>query len=265
LLRQDAAYSSELMSIAGPEHDVNYLALVAATISSSFGNYWQFMTSASWGIERGTVEENELLAMPIPPLMSGNDANEVMTLLGRASAGQSSLSVDEVRTLADDLIFDLFELGATDRFRIREGVASGIARFDGGPAYQANIDESVLEGYRRTLRISLARSLADVEVRVGFVREGGYVSAWVSFEDSRDSGRARKGSARVEHVVDTDEVLRSGGTVSAATIGMVSLPAAFLVDEDTVYLVKTADRDRWSYDAALNDADRIFAALAFGS
>jgi hypothetical protein len=254
------------MSISGPEHDANYLALVAATISSSFGNYWQFMTSASWGIERGTVEENELLAMPIPPLRSGNDATELLTMMqeARTDAGKSFLSVDDVRALADDLIFDLFELGATDRFRISEGIASGIVRFDAGATYQANVDESMLEAYRRTLRTSLARSLAEVEVRVGFVREGGYVSVWVSFEDQA-GGRARKGPARVERVVDTDEILRSGATVSAATIGMVSLPAAFLVDEDTVYLVKTADRDRWSYDAALSDADRIFAALAFGS
>jgi hypothetical protein len=49
-----------------------------------------------------------------------------------------------------------------------------------------------------------------------------------------------------------------------ASTGILALPAGFFVRHDTVYVVKTVDMDRWSRDAALSDADRIFTALAFG-
>ena len=39
---------------------------------------------------------------------------------------------------------------------------------------------------------------------------------------------------------------------------------SILVDDDTVYLVKTADSDRWTHDTALDDGARILTTLAFG-
>jgi hypothetical protein len=262
LMEESAAYSSELLSISGPKEDIDYLRMVAATISSAFGNYWQFMTSASWGVERGTVENNELLAMPVPSLSF--DKYDMPTqarvrLLSRPRA----VFPDKIRTDIDNLVFDLFQFGSTERLRIQEGLNNDLARFDAGPDYRMYASDDLLDRYTQTLRGSLSQSIVDVTVRCGFTKQDGYICVWASFEDETMSS-ALKNSLQIERIVDIETILRSGANASTGTIGMVSLPAAFLIDENTVYLVKTEDRDRWSYDAALNDADRIFTALAFG-
>src|SRR5262249_20871422 len=65
-LGEDAAYPSELMSIAGPPGDAEFLRLVAAVLCSTYGNYWLFMTGGSWGIERGKIDPQDLPGMPLP-------------------------------------------------------------------------------------------------------------------------------------------------------------------------------------------------------
>jgi N-6 DNA Methylase len=263
LLREDAAYTSEMMSVSGPQADLVYLGLVATTISSAFGNYWQFMTSASWGVERDTVEENELLSMPVPL-----DSYELTRLV--AALGEDAYATDA--EAADDAIFDLLNLGRADRMRIRDTFANGLQRFSQGTAYEGTLDPATIRTYSETLQRVLVASLPEVEVEVGAELGDGYMSVWISFtdravlEDSRlADGRRNPADQRQGTRVDIDAILQSGAALSTGTIGMVSLPAAFLVDEDTVYLVKTTDRDRWSYNAALDDAERIFSVLAFGS
>jgi hypothetical protein len=59
-------------------------------------------------------------------------------------------------------------------------------------------------------------------------------------------------------------VLEISRTPSARTTGIVVQPSGFFVDQDTIYLVKTTDKGRWSFGVALDDADRILAALVNG-
>jgi hypothetical protein len=258
VLLEDAVYSSELISIAGSPADAGHLALVAATISCSLGNYWHFMTSASWGIERGTVELNELLDMPMPPLTE-ETSQATTDLVGRAVA----LDTESLRAAMDELVFDLFKLSSAERRRVREGLTGGLARFDADPDYLVFANDQSLRRYRQTLTQSLRDSLPDLDVSVSSKREGAYVVTWVTFRDATETPVDQRPSQIA--TVDTETILRSGAMTPTGATGMVALPAAFLIDEDTVYLVKTADSDRWSYDAALDDADRIFSALAFGN
>ncbi len=130
LLEEDAAYSSELLSISGPVEDLDYLRLVAATISSAFGNYWQFMTSASWGIERGTVEETNFL----PCRCRACPSKGMPTNSCRGSSAWAALTLpysSKIQADIDEMIFDLFSRCAA-RLRIREGLNNDLARFDAG-------------------------------------------------------------------------------------------------------------------------------------
>jgi hypothetical protein len=258
VLMRDAVYSSELMSISATADDADQLTVVALTIVSSVANYWQFMTSASWGIERGTVELNELLDMPMPfPVNNINSAVELWR------SGQN-MDGSSLRAAIDDVVFSLFKLEGTEVRRIREGLVNGLSRFDGSPDYKIFASEELLTRYVQTLVQSLSSSFSDVAVSAGYRRDTPYVTAWTTFQDRAASpGGTESGAAEVPDV-DADAILSSASTASPGATGMVSLPAAFLIDGDTIYIVKTADTDRWSYDAALSDADRIFAALAFG-
>jgi hypothetical protein len=261
-LAEDAAYTSELMSIGGPSEDADFLRMVAALISSSYGNYWQFMTSASWGVERGTVEMNELLDMPIPCATLDELDPALLRRIRELTEPQSTYSPGLLADL-DQVIYDLFDLSAADRARIANGITQKLAWFQGGSRYNPTALEADVDNYVATVANSLRRSMADVNIHTGYGRKDNYITVWLSFTDERTGSKASAPTSG-RRVLDTDEILQAGGNVSAGTTGLVSLPAAFLVDEDTVYLVKTADRDRWSHDAALNDAARVLTALAFG-
>jgi SAM-dependent methyltransferase len=258
MLLEDAVYSSELNSISGSPEDLAALTGVAMTLCSSIGNYWQFMTSASWGIERTTVELNELLDMPIP--VAAFEEGTVVKMWQKLSSADPLTA----RRLVDEAVFEMFQLRSAEVQRIRDGIVNGLQRFDGGSSYSTIVSALRLNQYLEVLGDSLRRSLPEILISTGTVRDGRYICAWIAFEvfgGNREDIR----SSDMTKVVDIDAILRAAAGRHAGATGMLSLPAAFLVDGDTVYIVKTDDADRWSYDAAISDADRIFAALAFGS
>jgi hypothetical protein len=257
-LAEDAIYTSELLSISGPSADADFLRLIAAVISSSFGNYWQFMTSASWGVERDSVEKNELLAMPLPCLTL-EEIDPVLRSQVLTLADPRAQQSVEVLSELDKMVFDLFKFSAAERRRINAGISGCIARFEEGRNYRFFANDSEIEGYTRTIRDALGQGIVGAQIRTGFARDNNYVTVWVSFRDGSTAI-----VSPIPTTVDTEAIMRSGAGPTTGSTGMTTLPAAFLIEDHTVYIVKTSDRDRWSYDAALSDAERTFAALAFG-
>jgi hypothetical protein len=261
-LAEDAGYTSELMSIAGPPEDAEFLRIVAAVICSSYGNFWQFMTSVSWGVERDAVDMVDLLDMPLPC----GDLDELDPVLRARMCELATPCLKTNAKLFDDLdevVYDLFGFSSADRRRIADGLTGKLGWFkEGSNRRLASAD--TIAAYIRTLSATLQRSLADVSIQSGFEQEDNYITVWLSFADERVSAISSI-SVEGRRIVDTDAILRAGRAASTGTTGLVSLPAAFLIDEDAVYLVKTADRDRWSHDAALDDAARVLTAFAFGA
>ena len=258
-LDEDAVYSSELMSIAGPPEDAEFLRLVAAILCSSYGNYWQFMTGGSWGIERDKVDPQDLPDMPLP-CATLDELDPTLRERLRDLAMPRPHPDRQFFAELDGVIFDLFNFRLADRRRITEGLTSKLGWFARGNSQELASDD-VIESYMSVLGSTLDRSMADVTIQTGFEREDNYITVWLSFIDERAISAPRAPGSRT---VDTEAILRAGREDSLSTTGLVSLPAAFLVDDDTVYLVKTADSDRWTHDTALDDGARILTTLAFG-
>jgi hypothetical protein len=262
VLAEDAGYTSELMTISGPPEDAEFLHLIAAVLCSSYGNYWQFMTSVSWGVERDALDMIDLLGMPLPCGVLDELDPALRTRAGDLAIPRPKPNAKLFADL-DEVVYDLFSFSATDRHRITDGLATKLAWFKAGSNRRPASDDAI-DAYARVLSTTLTRSMADVTIQTGFEREDNYTTVWLSFIDERAITSTSSSKPR-KRTVDTDAILRSGHAESAGTTGLVSLPAAFLIDEATVYLVKTADHDRWSHDAALDDAARILTALAFGA
>jgi N-6 DNA Methylase len=258
-LEEDAAYSSELMSIAGPPEDAEFLRLVAAVLCSSYGNYWQFMTGGSWGIERDKLDPQDLPDMPLP-CATLDELDPTLRERLRDLAMPRPHPDQRFFAELDAVIFDLFNFRLADRRRIIEGLTGKLGWFARGRNQELASDNAI-EGYMSVLGSALGRSMADVTIQTGFEREDNYITVWLSFIDERAISAPRAPGSRT---VDTEAILRAGREDSLGTTGLVSLPAAFLVDDDTVYLVKTADSDRWTHDTALDDGARILTTLAFG-
>jgi hypothetical protein len=260
-LGEDAGYSSELMSIAGPPEDAEFLRLVAAVLCSSYGNYWQFMTGGSWGVERDKVDPQDLLSMPLP-CISLDELDPTLRASLRDLAIPHPHPERQLFARLDEAIFDLFDFRLADRRRIAEGLTSKLGWFARGNNQDLASDD-IIEAYMRVISNMLDRSMDDVSIQTGFEREDNYITVWLSLTDERAINAPTIHESR-RRTVDTEAILRAGREDSLGTTGLVSLPAAFLVNDDTVYLVKTADSDRWTHDTALDDGARILTTLAFG-
>lgn len=249
----DAVFSSNITSIAGKMRDLPLLYAVTAAMVSSLGQYWQFMTSASWGVERETVEVNELKDMPI--VVPDEPQSEILAKIIESASQQFS---DEILAKLDEAVFDLFKLSSAERSRVRQGVEYGLKRFLGRRDYPRWADDSRLAEYQQALVGRLQATFPELIIQPLRRRQDPYVLVAVSFET-----RTWKDSSNSERQLDIEDFYRRL-TPRAETTAVVALPGGFFFSDNTVFVVKTSDSDRWSLDSALDDADRILSELAFG-
>lgn len=253
LLDEDTVFSNAMLGIAGPSEDRGYLAALAATIVSSLGHYWHFLTSASWGVERDFVELNEHLDLPLPL-----PSRALRKRFERLALGKTPPHPAEI----DDAVFDLFALSEIDRMRIRDRMATALGRFrQPGDVAPRPIDAAV-DAYEGAVSDALRRTLPQIGVATASFRQGSYQAVTVTFRGNGNG--ASKRSASEIAAVDVDAIVQATRASQARTTGVVSEPAGFFLDEDTIYIVKTVEADRWSRDAALDDADRIIASVTAG-
>ncbi len=62
----DFAYTTDITGISGPRTDTNLLKALTALLNSNFVQYYCFLTSSSWGVEREELTVGELTNLPFP-------------------------------------------------------------------------------------------------------------------------------------------------------------------------------------------------------
>jgi hypothetical protein len=257
LVEEDAAFSNGIIGISGPNEDKAVLATVTAILSSSLNRYWQFMTSASWGKERDFVERDEYLSLPMV-LPAPETAQEFLELSRAAREGPISLD------LVDGMVFDLYQFDTEDRNRVQNFITHEFPRFQEPRKWYSNTTaDDWLEAYSRTLAGSLQDTFQGASVQSVFGRRGNYCTVAITINGA-GTGSTEAGTQIGSVTIDADQIIQAlQSNTHRDSTGIFALPAGFFVFQNTIYIVKTSDKDRWSRDAALDDADRIFAALAF--
>lgn len=257
LVEEDAVFPNGVIGISGSLDDKELLATVAAALSSSVSCYWQFMTSASWGKERDFVELNEFMSMPVP-IPDAATTREFLDL--SRAAGSDEDFLDSL----DEMVYELYQLDSTDRDRVRNFIKRDFPRFRAPQRYSEPPSNEWLRSYGDVITNALQSTFQDTRVGSVFSRRGNYCTIAITIgPDVAPSNEAVSQSGQV--TVDIDEIVDAlRHNANRKSTGVFALPAGFLVSHNTIYIVKTTDKDRWSRDSALEDADRIFTALAFG-
>jgi len=256
LINHDAVFPDGVIGISGSEGDIGRLALVAAVTVSSLGRYWHFFTSASWGVERDYVELNEHLTIPVAE-PSPDQARELLDILDSARFDVN----DDLLARLDRVVFAAYGLGAEDQRRVRDRMETAIKRFySKRSGLLLEVSESSLNEYAQVLQDTLTTTFPELSTSTRHFSLGPYRTVTARITES-SSSLSNEGEIYEPVQVDVDLILRSAQRTDGQPTGIVAQPAGFFVDENVFYLVKTADSDRWSYDAALEDADRIVAAI----
>ncbi|SNS33337.1 N-6 DNA Methylase [Actinomadura mexicana] len=247
----DVVYSSDATGIAGATEDSYFLKAITAVLVSSLAQYWHFLTAASWGVERDSVDPNELRTMPI----AKPDEHQMRVL---EEIFSTPAPFEDLAEDIDNVVFDMYKLDDMDRERVLQGVVQGVRRFQANARAVPTVDDATIGNYRSVLASRLSASLPDLVINTSHYFETGYSMVSVHFSpESRQAGLTEQPSS-----IDLGRFTDSLAS-NARTTAVIAQPAGFFIDGDSVYIVKTLDRDRWSYNAALDDADRIFSALAF--
>ncbi|GHE06853.1 HsdM family class I SAM-dependent methyltransferase [Klenkia taihuensis] len=246
LLQSDTVFNNSMIGLSAPAADLPLLKVLLATTTSSLGRYWHFLTSSSWGVERDFVELNEHLGLPLAQADAGqlSRIDEILRSPDRMSA-----TVD-----LDELVFDLFKLTPADRERIRSLLATRLSTFAKGAMTQA-LDDQTATRYLQTLGSSLSASLPSFEVAAAARRQGSYQAVTVTL---RTPDREEEW---LPSVVDVPSIIDELAKQNPHTSGIVAQPGGMFLGDNTIYVIKTLDIDRWSTDIALDDADAILTAI----
>lgn len=253
-MEHDIVFQNGLIGIAGRGVDRAELAALAVTTVSSLGRYWHFMTSASWGVERDFVELNEHLSLPLvsPDRRLSKKLFELIDLANDAAD-------DSLRDAVDELVFDMYRLSIIDRARIVDRMRTSIGRFYSRSGASRSRPHDFGD-YESVLRDALSVTLPELSISTQMYDNGPYHAITVTFSEDgpRDADAKPEGTIPI---VDVDFILERIWRSAARPTAVIARPSGFFIDDNTVYLVKTSESDRWSHDSALDDADRILTAL----
>jgi hypothetical protein len=165
---------------------------------------------------------------------------------------------------ANEMTFELYALNTSERRRIEHFVSTDLPRFSKPEAlYSVAADDDWMNTYCDTLRGALEDTLTTLNFATLFVRKYSYCVAAIAIRSASEAEDSAYGPGPAE--VDVESITRTLTRDNENSTSIFAKPAGFLLDGDTIYIVKTIDRDQWSRDAAFSDADRIFTTLAFRS
>lgn len=107
------------ISFSGGDHTT--LHILCAILNSSITSFQLAFAGSTWGLERPTVEPNDLLSLRVPDL-NAVDSSALQAVLAAERAAASSPNVAERLNALDDAVFALYGLERDEAVLVRESV-----------------------------------------------------------------------------------------------------------------------------------------------
>ncbi len=275
----DVLFRHSIRGIHGPVKDRNLLMFLTAYLRSPLARYFQFHTSANWGIERSKVHMAEVLRSPFmlpehghSPELCERVVQDVATLIDRTMSKASDLlhdresSVRNLQDQLDHLVYQYFDIDDNERRLIDDTDKVIIKSIL--PA-KASSEIPTLGPSSPKIRREYLQLLCDT------------VNSWTVGGDYRIHGRLQISSqAGIGVVILTRSKLCSltNGNCSEGTdlisvmhklrkifskemAAVEILRGIKVIHENTLYILKSLNYRFWTSTAALNDADDIAATV----
>lgn len=262
---RDIVFTNALFGASFPETYRSSAHLVAAILSSSFATWFFLMSSSELGVKKMRLTRHDVALLPMPDLTAAVKSEAGKRLLKIEKKLQKSDATELDWAALDEATCDLYDLDATDRVVVRDGL------FRASWQWQAGRENSAAS----------ANTHEDIARYAGiFLHE---IGGWLSARNKRHM-RAEifdlpsSSALRVVRFVLEDgsgkatvEVVRPEGELNdiLADIGKrlkVKLATALSSERELrihgrneVVIIKPAARRYWMGIAALEDADAVIA------
>lgn len=274
----DIVYRHAISAVIGKTGQEHLLKWLVAYINSPLVQYYQFLTSTRWAVERGEVLQEEYLRMPF--LVPGNGDlrlsevlayfDEIVILLQQHDVldeVKRQRGIEQRENAIAELVFDLYDLTPAERQLVRDTVDYGIGFFywskrkgrkpRGAKAVQ-HPDTGMLKVYADTF-VETVKALLRYQGQTlnALVYQDGTPLSVVAFE------LVNLDDAHETQILESEDALRDVLRrldlllLERRTDALYMRRHVRVYDGDWLYLVRPSERRFWTYSQALADADSV--------
>ncbi len=289
-LNIDCTYADSITGIAGPVLDSELLKALTALLNSELAQYYLFLTSASWGVEREEIKAGELRSLPFPFLEIDNQEiqkiAELVDNLAEEYIKKENIKKDqrentnifiekineelmviekeigELEVTLDNHIYACFHLSEQEIRLIRETVEYTIGFF--------NSPDGSLAQKKPTIEMRMSYAKAYIEAINFYLEPVGKKMVAIIYDDETAPLLINKlFSVNINNSMPEVQICALGGDVRRVLFrlqrvsdepigrGIFHRRSFRLYDkiEDALFVIKPAEQRLWTTSAALSDAE----------
>lgn len=272
---QDVVFSESFYGVSFANGDPRIGRLLNAILSSSIATFQLAFAGGAWGLERSTVEPNDLLSLRVPAIGDLESA-EVSAVLQAEAALSTTPSLDNLERL-DTAVYALYDLEVDEIVLARESIARARSLIFESPPQRLPAtlapDAGLLEAYAqsvigvvdRFLRTRGARhmqaSIYDRPLFSAAWQDGsaGLTAMCFRMADGPPSETAAVETGAADDLARLADWVRGDALPGAAPPYLSERRQLRLYLQNDLFLIKPSERRYWSQTAGLNDADLILA------
>jgi hypothetical protein len=276
----DMAYRDKITGILGGYGQENHLKWLVAFINSPLAQYYHFLTSTSWAVERGTIIQEEYERMPFlvpetkdPRLKKILGYFDQITLLlekkGILLDPAHESTINKLEAAISELVFDIYGLSQSERQLVQDMIQYGIEFFywskqtrrkSGGVAAVMPPNSRTLREYAETFIETVTAMLRYQKKTLNAVvyQDGAPLSV-IDFE------LADQPQARSVQVIESPDKLRDVLRRLDRQLLEQHTPTLYMrrhvriYDGPRLYLVRPSEQRFWTRSQARADADDVLA------
>lgn len=265
LFKEQAFFTSSGFALKGG--NIQKQKLLTAYINSDVAKFFFFLFSSSWGIERPTINLNELLQLPSPfELCSEESENNICVLFDKIvdaqQKGSFSCFENEIKYYENQIFNEflhIFSFTQKDIDIIHDTLKFNLDVLEHGPksiGYQ-NVLESEFDSYSTCLIKSLSSFLSTSNLQVtpslylGNVHDPLNLIV-INFGNNQNQTRSKLH----DELTRLDQYL-----LKEKSLGIYVRQNLKIYDENKIYIVKPNQKRFWSKMEAYDDASSIIADI----
>jgi hypothetical protein len=262
---EDVVYTKRYSGASFSQENLQLAHYINAILNSSVSNYFLFLTSSSWGVERDELFTQDLSRLPIPTPNAEN-ANLVSKIVAIEQQLRTSTSAEHqnVKHQLNEAVFELYGLDQTEKVLVEDGVNLTINLRMEREASIALSKPTLAE-----LKLYALQLIGVIQPFLQTLRERVLVADVIQVNNSplqivKFSFLLAPGR---EYVVQANEVQELKAVLNRIAEQLPQQIADRIYTRrdlriytgQDIYIIKPAQKRYWSRSAGLNDADLILS------
>jgi len=270
-------FESYAMALRFPKKSVNYHKAFTCCLNSSLARYYYFLTSGSWGVDRGRIQRNELLQFPLITEKFCTSAinnlalkmNQIIKIKNEDFSNQDreNIQIESIANDIDKIIFEELKITLLEQTLIDNALNYSVFlknNYDKSGAEKPVIISKDIKQYAQTYLEVINKHFKDSTIRLraeiypNSNSNDELICVKFIFEKSNSNKKNVEESeieiSKLLHEINVQTFDRYSASIYFRRIIKYDVENAF-------YLIKPNQKRFWTKASALNDADNLIVEI----